>query len=566
MVVSLRRRSLLTKLYVAMGVVVLPLLLLYPLYVLPTVREQFHADRSRALRQTVETAYGVLEVYEARVRAGELTQAQAQAQAAQVLRGMRYGGGAEYFWVNDLSTRLVVHPHLPAMVGKELTSYRDAAGKAVFVDIVVLARERGEGSLSYLATRPGETEPLPKESYVKLFPPWGWVLGTGMYIEDIDKEVAGLQRRLVIAVCAALLLVGLVGLAFSRRVVQPVQVLADAARRVARGDLSVTVAMETEDEVGQLGEAFNTMVGGVRETVRGLAEVAVSTVADADRIRRSADELSQATREQSHHLQQLARAVQEMSHDISEGAQRARATADAAANNGQMAQEGGETVAHASRKISEIVQVVQHSSQMVARLQASSEVVAQMLRLIQDVATETNILAVNTAIEAARAGEHGKGFGVVASEVRKLSHRARDVVLQIEQLLKQNQEDTAAAAALMRQGTLKVEEGMRLSSATGEALARIVTGVQEIHTRVGDLAEEGVRQSSSGENIAEQIKAASINSLEAVAGVEQIAQAVVDLHAQAQHLWTLAARFSAEVELRPAPDGEEEAEEEKESA
>ncbi|MDY7226358.1 methyl-accepting chemotaxis protein [Hyalangium rubrum] len=540
----------LLKLYLAMGVVTLPLLLLHPLYVLPAVREQLHQDRVHAMRQVVEMAYGVLESYEARVRKGELTTVQAQAEAARLLQVLRYDNGAEYFWVNDLSTRLVMHPYLPAMLGKDLTDYQDVDGKRVFVDIVTLAREQGEGFIRYRATRPGEERALPKESYVKLFTPWGWVVGTGVYLEDIEREVVELQRRLVMAAFAALLLVGLVGLVFSRLVVRPIGALSEAARRVARGDLRFTVPVSSEDEVGQLGQAFNTMVTGIRETVRGIADVAVSTVADAERIRHSADILSHATREQCDQLQHLADAVQEMSRDLSQGAQRALNTAEAAANNGRVAKEGGETVDHASRKISEIVQVVQHSAQTVARLQASSEVVTQMLRLIQDVSNETNILAVNTAIEAARAGEHGKGFGVVASEVRKLAHRSHIVVLQIEQLLKQNQEDTSAAATLMRQGTAKVEEGMRLSSATGEALARIVTGVRDIHMKVGDMAAEGSRQSITGENISERIKSLSINSMESVAGVEQIAQAVVDLHAQAKQLWALSERFSSRNEKK----------------
>jgi len=552
MVLALRRRSLLTKLYIAMGVVALPLLLLQPLYILPAIRAQLSEDRERTLRQVVETAYGVLEANEARVRAGELTTEQAQSEASRLLQQLRYGG-AEYFWVNDLSTRLVVHPHLPTMLGKDLTGYRDATGKAVFVDIVKLARAQGEGFISYLATRPGEMAPMPKESYVKLFAPWGWVVGTGVYVEDLDKEVSELQQRLLLAIAVAMVLAMVVGMAFSRVVVRPVRELAHAAHRVEQGDLNVTVPVSSEDEVGQLGQAFNTMVQGVREMVKGLADVAVSTVADADRIRRFADNLSRATREQSDQLQQLAESVQQMSRGLSQDAEQALTAADAAAGNGRMAEEGGVAVQAASRKISEIVGVVQKSEERVVRLQASGTVVAQMLQLIQDVSNETSVLAVNTAIEAARAGEHGKGFGVVANEVRKLADRSREAVGQIEVLLKKNQEDISIAAGLMQDGTSKVEEGMQLSSSAAEALARIVTGAREIHTRVGQLAVDSARQSSSGERIAGRIQSISNHSLEAVTGVEQIAQSVVDLHRQAQQLWKLAARFSSSAVQEETP-------------
>ncbi|HVG64250.1 MAG TPA: methyl-accepting chemotaxis protein [Hyalangium sp.] len=552
MPLALRRRSLLTKLYIALGVVALPLLLLQPLYVLPAVRDQLSADRARTLRHVVDTAYGVLEINEARVRAGELTTAQAQAEASRLLNELRYSG-REYFWVNDLSTRLLIHPHLPAMLGQDLTGYRDAAGKAVFVDIVKLARSQGEGFISYLATRPGETTPLPKESYVKLFAPWGWVVGTGVYVEDIDREISELQDRLWVSVGVALALALLVGAVFTHAVVRPVRELAIAARRVEEGDLSVTVPVHSEDELGKLGHAFNTMVQGVRELVKGLAAVAVSTAADADSIRRFADNLSRATREQSDQLQQLVESVHQMSRGLSQESQQALTAAETAASNGHMAEEGGAAVRSAARKISELVEVVQKSEERVVRLQTSGTVVAQMLQLIQNVSNETSVLAVNTAIEAARAGEHGKGFGVVASEVRKLADRSREAVEQIEHLLKKNQEDISVAAALMRDGTTKMEEGMQLSSEAGETLSRIVSAAREIHTRVGHLAMDSTRQSNSSARIAERIQSISNNSLEAVTGVDQIAQSVVDLHRQAQQLWALAARFSARAEDKQEP-------------
>jgi len=540
---ALGRSNLLVKLCVAMGVVALPLLVAILGYVLPQLRAQLHADRVRGLRQAVETAYGILREYEAQERSGALTREAAQRQAAALLQSLRYSR-VEYFWVNDLDTRLVMHPHLPKMVGQDMKGYRDVRGRPVFVDIVTLVRQHGEGSLGYEATRPGSPEPIPKESYVKLFEPWGWVLGTGVYVEDIDREVSAVRQRILLAMGGALVLAALVGAYVSRRVVRPVRALAAAAHRVARGDLSVRVEVRTEDEVGQLTQAFNDMVTGLREVVEALVEAAGATAADAEQIRVSTDGLSRTTREQSESLQRAAESVQDMSLHVSRGAAAARVAAEAAVGHGQVARAGGVAVDQASRKMGEIVDVVERSARTVEQLQESGRATARMLQVIQAVADETRMLAVNTAIEAVRAGQHGKGFSVVAGEVRKLAERTHEATSQVRELLVKNEADTAAAAELMRRGTSKVSEGMGLSSAAGEALARLLSGVKELGERVETMAEQNARQSASGESIAGRIQALSVRSAESVSGVERIARSVDDLRARASRLRELAARFT----------------------
>jgi methyl-accepting chemotaxis protein len=194
--------------------------------------------------------------------------------------------------------------------------------------------------------------------------------------------------------------------------------------------------------------------------------------------------------------------------------------------------------------MAEIVEVVERSAQTVARLQASGRVTTELLRLIQQVANETQLLAVNTAIEAARAGERGKGFGVVAGEVRKLADRTRQAAENVQELLGRSETDMAAAAELMHQGTSKVREGLGLSSEAGQALSRLVSGVREIGGQVERMADENARQSASGEGIAGRIQALSARSEESVSGVEGIVRSVEDLRARASRLRELAARFT----------------------
>jgi methyl-accepting chemotaxis protein len=544
------RRSLLVKFYVALLIAVLPLLLLQQWYVLPAIRQQLRDDRVRSVRQLVETGHGLLQAYEARVRAGELSPEEARRAAAALLEGLRYSSN-EYYWLNDLDARLVMHPFLPGRIGEDMKGYQDAAGKPVFVDIVELARQQGEGPLEYLATRPREPEPIPKVSYVKLFEPWGWVLGTGVYVEDIEHEVALVRQRLLVALLVGVGLAGLSGLYFSRRVLTPVRSLVDAAGQVARGDLRVTVVAPSHDEVGELGQAFNAMVANVQRMLRGMMEVSAATAADAERIHRSAEGVRQATQEQSRSLQNMTDAVMGMTQQVAVGAHQAELTASAAEANERVAREGGEVVRGTGQKMGEIARVVERSARTVERLTEWSAEVERAVELISDVADQTRVLAVNTAIEAMRAGEHGRGFAVVAQEVRKLAEQARAAAERIGTLMKESQAETESAAAQMREGRARVQEGLALSARTGKALERIVTGAEEIQKRVKEMARANAAQADAGEALSLRIHALSNQAVKSATGVEQITQAVEDLEGRAKQLRDMVARFQVEAPYTP---------------
>ncbi len=546
-----RGSSLLTKFHLALLLAVLPLLLVQQLYVVPAIRLQMHEDRVLAVRHLVEVGFGILQRYEDRARTGELSSLQARREAAALLQGLRYSSN-EYYWINDLDTRLVMHPFLPQSIGQDMTSYLDKAGKPVFVDIVMLAREQGEGAVEYLATRPHDPHPIPKVSYVKLFEPWGWVLGTGVYEEDIEQEVSAMQRRLWGAVLGGMTLAVLAGLYFSRRMLQPMRSLVDAAGQVARGDLRVTVVVPSRDEVGDLGQAFNTLVTNVQRMLRDMGEVSRTTKTDAEQIHQSADALRQAAQNQSRALQNMTVSVMAMTKELAVGAHQAELTAHTAEANERMAREGGAVVGATGEKMKEIARVVERSVRAVDRLAAWSAEVEQAVELISEVADQTRVLAVNTSIEARRAGEHGRGFEVVAQEVRKLAEQARSAAERIRALMQQSQTETLSAATQMGEGRARVQEGLALSERTGKALERIVTGAEEIQQRVKATARAHAEQAEAGESLTLRIHILSAQADEAAEDVTRITQAVEDLKAGAHHLQEQVTRF--QVERPPLPE------------
>ncbi|XHF14893.1 methyl-accepting chemotaxis protein [Archangium gephyra] len=228
------------------------------------------------------------------------------------------------------------------------------------------------------------------------------------------------------------------------------------------------------------------------------------------------------------------------------GASQAELTARTAEANEQAAREGGAVVRGTGEKMKEIAQVVERSARMVERLTEWSAEVERAVELISDVADQTRVLAVNTAIEAMRAGENGKGFAVVAQEVRNLAERARTAAERIGALMKESQTETEAAASAMKQGRLKVSEGLALSGETGKALERIVAGAEEIQRRVKDTARAHASQAETGEALTLRIHALSNQAVESAMDVEQITKAVEDLEARARQLREMVTRFQVE--------------------
>ncbi|NMO22575.1 HAMP domain-containing protein [Pyxidicoccus fallax] len=541
------RRSFLFRLYAAMLISGAPLLLLFPLYLLPTIRAQLIEAQHRGLKQTVESATSILTAYEARVRAGELSKEQAQAQAAATIGRMQFDGTNGYFWILDYQTRLVVHPLFPNSAGRDVSDVElTGNSRRIFKEMVDGSKATGEVRLSYATQKLGSDEEVrDKLTYVRRFEPWGWIVGSGIYLEDVAGELAAVERQILWVLALTVVLTAAVGGIISLRIIRPVRQLAEAARRVSSGDLSVSVEPRGGDEVAQLTRDFNTMVSGIQGMLTEVQQVSGSTATAADEIRQAAEALKASSKAQSDQLTQMTGAVREMDQALALNTRSARSTVEVAADNGRAAREGGEVVQLTAAKIQDIVRVVEQSTGTVQRLASTSRTVQEMLQLIRDISDQTHMLAISTAIEAARAGTQGKGFAVVGAEVRKLAERSREAVLRIEALTQQSQEDTLKAMDQMQSGLDEVQAGMNLSAQTGAALQRIMSSAESIQDRIRQMAEAHSIQSDNSSLLATRIQTLSQGAEGAVEDVERIAGAVNQLHARAQQLRTLMSRFSA---------------------
>ncbi|MBI5919355.1 MAG: cache domain-containing protein, partial [Nitrosomonadales bacterium] len=239
------------------GLAILALLLL-SLVTLISERNSLMEDRQRATRFAVETAWGTVDNLGKAAAAGEITVAEAQKRAIAQLKVMRYDG-KEYFWVNDMHPNMVMHPTKPELDGKDISGSQDPNGKALFVEMVSLVRAEGAGFVAYEWPRPDSEKPVPKVSYVKGYQPWGWVIGSGVYVDDVDEAVVSHAWEMLLLVLLIGGLMTVVSSTMARNISRRVSAAAGVANAVAHGRYDNRITIAGRDEIADLMHSLDEM-------------------------------------------------------------------------------------------------------------------------------------------------------------------------------------------------------------------------------------------------------------------------------------------------------------------
>ncbi len=318
----------------------------------------------------------------------------------------------------------------------------------------------------------------------------------------------------------------------------------------AAGDLLVELHATRDDAVSRLFEGFNRAAANLREMIQAVRNAADAAATASTQISASAEQLAGSANEQSSQAHEVAAAVEEMVRTIVENSSMATRAAEIAAEAGQEAREGGGVVHDTVERIRSIADRFQRSTETIERLGERSKQIGQIVGVINEIADQTNLLALNAAIEAARAGEQGRGFAVVADEVRKLAERTTGATKEIASMITTIQAESEEAIRSMHTGAGEVEHGIRLADAAGQALERIVVSSGRSVDTVQQIAAASEEQSATSEQIARSVEAISNVSHESAQGVSQVAQGAESLSLLTEELHTLVGRFKTE---RAAP-------------
>lgn len=319
--------------------------------------------------------------------------------------------------------------------------------------------------------------------------------------------------------------------------------IVDEMEKFAEGDLTVSLQIEKNDEIGKLFAGFNKAVDNVGNLLSQVEEAVQATASASSEISSSSEEMAAGAQEQSAQTTEVAGAVEQMTKTIMETTKNSSTAAEAAKNSGVIAKDGGKVVGETIEGMNRVAEVVKKSAETVQALGKSSDQIGEIVQVIDDIADQTNLLALNAAIEAARAGEQGRGFAVVADEVRKLAERTTKATKEIATMIKQIQKDTDGAVLSMKQGTEEVEKGKALADRAGKSLKQIIIGAEEVVDMVTQVAAASEEQSSAAEQISKNIEGISNVTHESAAGVQEIARAAEDLNRLTVNLQELISRF-----------------------
>ena len=331
-------------------------------------------------------------------------------------------------------------------------------------------------------------------------------------------------------------------------VLAPINESADALKIMANGDFTIKVNGNYKGDHQLIKDNINTVSTSLSEALKKVSQAVLATASASNQISASVEEMAAGAGEQTQQISEIARSIEQMTKTILDNTKNASLAADTAKGSGEKAQQGGQVVEDTIKGMMRIAEVVKKSAATVEALGKSSDAIGEIIQVIDDIADQTNLLALNAAIEAARAGEQGRGFAVVADEVRKLAEGTTKATKEIAGMIKQIQKDTTEAVDAMKKGKQEVDAGKELANKAGEVLNDIIQGAQKVSDVAALVAAASEEQSATAEEISQNIESISSVTQQSATGSQQIARSAEDLSNLTQNLEKLISHFKIDDE------------------
>jgi len=540
---NLRRFSIFQRFAILVGIVIFGLIVLS----ISSLTHQYNALKNEQYLKTqnvVETAYSIIDHFYELEQNKALTQTQAQSQAIQTIRALRYDE-TNYFWINNYQPEMVMHPIKPALEGKSLSNNKDPDGKVLFVDMVNIVKKDGEGFIPYKWPKPGKDKPVEKIAFVKGFNQWQWIVGSGVYLDSIDTAFSEQRNLIILNAVVMILAIILLSYFIGKSILIPTRLAADMMKDISQGegDLTRTLNEEGNDEISELSKSFNSFISKMRESLTNVSQ----SVRDVNEHVHTVDESSKTSQSfielQNDSSTQVAAAMEQMTHQIHDVSRNAEAAEEAANDAAKNASTGKNVVAKTITAIETLSSNIETVSRVTEDLANESHNIGSVLDVIRSISEQTNLLALNAAIEAARAGEHGRGFAVVADEVRTLASRTGKSTDEIQSMITKLQEGTKAAVeAVKASQTLSVSTVDQASSANTSLneIERLVSVITEMNSQIARATEQ---QTSAADEVNLRINDLSHSTEQSLSNTKQLTDASDKLKQSSSELSNVVNRF-----------------------